>query len=122
MRADGTKRLRETGLRMKAVHHFALLAPVPLEHLRSGQKVSEQKGFVAFGTRKWEMLRKLDEMREGAPIPVLIYPSHEDVPAKESFVVSWYGWYVGHVDSVMGQHPLGMEHRPPHDGSISRRQ
>ena len=72
MRADGTKRLRETGLRMKAVHHFALLAPVPLEHLRSGQKVSEQKGFVAFGTRKWEMLRKLDEMREGAPIPVLI--------------------------------------------------
>lgn len=98
---------------MKATHHFAVLAPVPLEHLQSGQEVSKHKGFVAFGTRKWELLRKLDVMCEGAPVPVLIYPSHEDVPAKESFLVCWFGWYVGHVDGVMGQHPLGMNHRPP---------
>jgi len=97
---------------MKAIHDFALLAPVPLEHLQSGLEVSELKGFVAFGTRKWELLRKLDEMRGGAPIPVLIYPSHEDVPARESFLVCWFGWYVGNVDSASGQHPLGMSHRP----------
>ncbi len=97
---------------MKAVHDFALLAPVPLEHLMSGREVSKLKGFVAFGTRKWELMRKLDEMREGATVPALIYPSHEGVPAKDSFLVCWFGWYVGQVDSVSGQHPLGMSHRP----------
>jgi hypothetical protein len=96
---------------MKAVHDFAFLAPVPLQHLQSGLKVAA-RGYVAFGTRKWELLRKLDEMREGAPVPALIYPSHEDVPAKLTFLVCWYGWYVGHVDSPHGKHPLGMEHRP----------
>lgn len=98
---------------MKTIRHFALLAPVPLEHLQSGQAVSTQEGFVAFGTKKWELFRKLDALREGAPVPALIYPSHEDVPVKENFVVSWFGWYVGHVDGILGQHPGGMKHRPP---------
>jgi hypothetical protein len=31
-------------VRIKAVYHFALLAPVPLDHLQSGQKISEHKG------------------------------------------------------------------------------
>ena len=34
-----------------------------------------------------------------ARVPVLIYPSHEDVAAKLNFVVSWLGWYVGCEES-----------------------
>jgi hypothetical protein len=98
---------------MKTIHHFALLAPVPLEHLESGRPIAESSGFVAFGTRKWELLRKLDEMREGDPVPVLIYPSDEGIPAKMSYRVCWFGWYIGHVDSAGGKHPDGMKHRPP---------
>jgi hypothetical protein len=98
---------------MKAVHHFALLAPVPLEHLVSGLPIAEREGFVAFGTRKWELLTQIDSMREGAPVPVLIYPSAEDQPAANPFVVSWFGWYVGHVAVDHGAHPQGMKHRPP---------
>ena len=98
---------------MNAQHHFALLAPVPLEHLESGKEIGTREGFVVFGTRKWELLRKLDELRGGAPVPALIYPSHEDTPAKLSYVVCWYGWYVGSVETANGQHPLDMKHRPP---------
>jgi hypothetical protein len=93
------------------VHDFALLAPVPLRHLQSGLEVATS-GYVAFGTMKWELLRKLDVMRKGAPVPALIYPSHEDVHAKLTFLVCWYAWYVGHVHSSHGKHPLGMKHRP----------
>lgn len=82
------------------VHDFALLAPVPLEHLMSGLKLQAAKDFIAFGTRKWELLRKVDLMR-GRAVPVLVYPSHEDVPAENSFVVSWFGWYIGHAEHKM---------------------
>jgi hypothetical protein len=98
---------------MKVIHDLALLAPVPLEHLQSGKDVAADQGFVAFGTRKWELLRKLDEMRQGVPVPTLIYPSHEDDPAKLTFLVCWYGLYVGSTETPSGQHPLGMKHRPP---------
>ena len=52
---------------MKPVQDFALLAPVPLEHLQSGREVAEKEEYVAFGTRKWELLRRLDEMCGGSP-------------------------------------------------------
>jgi hypothetical protein len=98
---------------MKAVHHFALLAPVPLEHLQSALEVATREGFVAFGTRKFELLRKLDELREGDPVPALIYPSAEGDLSKLTFLVCWYGWYVGSVETANGKHPLDMKHRPP---------
>lgn len=97
---------------MTDLHHFALLAPVPLEHLQSGQLISEKHGFVAFGTRKWELLRRLEELRGDGHVAVLIYPSHEDVPAKDSFVVSWFGWYAGSEETKSGRHSLDMKHRP----------
>jgi hypothetical protein len=92
------------------VHHFALLAPVPLEHLESSLHVKED--FVAYGTRKWELLQKLDSMRESAPVSILIYPSDEDVAAKDTFAVSWFGWYIGHELSNTGRHSKKMKHRP----------
>ena len=95
---------------------FALLAPVPAEHLQSGQIVCEDEGFVAFGSRKWELFRKVEAERQGLPVPVLIYTSHEDVAAKMSFIVSWTGLYVGSAETSTGAHPLGMKHRPPTTG------
>lgn len=92
---------------------FAILAPVPLEHLKSGQTIAEQKGFVAFGSRKFELFRAIDERREGLAVPVLIYPSHEDATSSVASLVSWIGWYVGSQESQNGAHSLGMAHRPP---------
>ena len=45
-------------------------------------------------------------------VPALIYPSHEGDSAKSTFVVGWYGWYVGSVEASNGQHTLGVQHRP----------
>ncbi len=98
---------------------FAILAPVPLEHLESGVAIAAEKGFVAFGSRKFELFRGVDARRDGEPVRVLIYPSHEDDPAKLSFVVSWVGWYVGSEETNNGRHPLGMEHRPPSTGKYT---
>ena len=94
--------------------HFAILAPVPLEHLKSGFAVCQDQGSVAFGTMKWELFRQIDELREGSRVAALIYPSHdENLPAKDSFIVSWFGWYTHFRDSKGGAHPDGMTFRPP---------
>ncbi|MBB4095523.1 hypothetical protein [Brucella pecoris] len=104
---------------MMEIKDFAILAPVPLEHLQSGVDIAQKSGFVAFGSRKWELFRQVDELRGGARVPVLIYPSHEDVPAKDSFIVSWVGWYVGSEESGNGKHSQGMAHRPPTTGQYA---
>lgn len=98
---------------MTDIGDFAILAPVPLQHLQSGVAIARDTSFVAFGSRKWELFRKVDELRSGARVPVLIYPSHELLPAKISFIVSWVGWYVGSEESGSGKHSKGMVHRPP---------
>lgn len=98
---------------MTVTGDFAILAPVPLEHLQSGKGIAEKEGFVAFGSRKWELFRNVEEMRGGTPVRVLIYPSDEHVAAKVSFKVCWGGWYIGCEESNSGKHPLGIAHRPP---------
>lgn len=92
---------------MSELHHFAIMAPVPLEHLQSGEAVSRQKDFVAFGTMKWDLFQRIDEMRGDGRVAVLIYPSREDVPAKDAFVICWFGWYSGM------NRPNMISHRPP---------
>lgn len=89
----------------------ALLAPVPIEHLRDAIAVCEAEGKVAFGSRAWEVFRELDAERHGAPVDVYIYPSGD--PKSEKLEASWYGRYVGHVESKNGAHPEGMRLRPP---------
>ena len=98
---------------------FAILAPVPLEHLESGEEIARDKGFVAFGSRKLELFRDIDERRKGERVPVLICPSHEDSGSNISNFVSWFGWYVGGEESDRGRHSRGMEHRPPTTASYS---
>jgi hypothetical protein len=95
------------------LQHFAILAPIPLEHLESGKPIAEATGYVAFGTNKWELFQKIDTMREGARVAVLIYPSWGDETVDKGLRVSWLGWYDGHTHSRVGAHPDGMTHRPP---------
>jgi hypothetical protein len=98
---------------MISTKDFAILAPVPLEHLESGSDIARSTGYVAFGSRKWELFRDVNARRDGASVPVLIYPSHEDVPAKDSFVISWLGSYIGSEESSSGKHSENLNHRPP---------
>lgn len=89
----------------------ALLAPVPLEHLKSGAAICTQHGKLAFGSMAWEVFRKLDELRADARVHTYLYASHTN--ATPILQVSWHAFYIGHVESVGGTHPNGMKFRPP---------
>ena len=58
---------------------IALLAPVPLEHLKDGIGICQKEGKLAFGSRAWDTFRELDELRNSNPVPVLIYASMSQV-------------------------------------------
>jgi hypothetical protein len=90
--------------------HVALLAPVPLEHLLDGRMTAEVEGRVAFGSRKWEIFRKLDKLRKEMLVDVYIYASHAE--GHHDFEVSWHARYIRHVRSDLGSHPDGMRYRP----------
>ncbi len=96
------------------MNDFAILAPVPLEHLESGRVIADETGFVAYGSRKLEFFLDIEERRDGNPVTVLIYASHD--PSYDYAVsvprVSWFGRYIGHEKARNGEHPLGMQHRP----------
>lgn len=91
---------------------FAIVAPVPLEHLETGESVAQSTGFVAFGSMKWELFRDIDQRRGDAAVPVLIYPSADDSPSSLALRIAWCGIYVGSSESKSGAHIAGMTHRP----------
>ncbi|QDV73807.1 hypothetical protein [Botrimarina mediterranea] len=97
---------------MESSIDFALLAPVPEEHLDAGPEVVAASGFVAYGSRKWELFRQIDDLRGDQTVPVLIYPSHDHEEGKLDYLIKWTGWYIGSVESDSGEHPDGMKHRP----------
>ena len=77
---------------------FAILAPVPREHLDSGLKVLLERGYVSFGSQKWELFHHVEQLRhdeEVEEVPVLIYPAHEEEDVTLNCQVSWIAWYVG---------------------------
>lgn len=98
-------------LMKRVTYDVALLAPVPLEHLQDGVDVCQKEGKVAFGSRAWEVFRKLDDIRNGLTVDVYIYASHN--PSARGFTVTWMAVYIGHVESINGAHLLGMKYRPP---------
>ena len=89
---------------------FALLAPVPYEHLVSSLDTIAAEDKVALGSRAWEVFRELDDSLQGAIAPVLIYASHEGAPFPPK--VSWKASYLGHCEAKGGKHPAGMQYRP----------
>jgi len=92
---------------------FAILAPVPLEHLESGLIVATETGYVSFGSDKFELFRKADEFRGDQKVPTLLYASYEGVAAKLTFTVAWTGWYIGHVEDYFDKFLDEKTHRPP---------
>ena len=97
---------------MDAHPELALLAPVPSVFLEpdQGPEVCRRRGKVAFGSRNWELFRRLDSLREGLPVHTYIYASQADV---HGVFVSWHALYVGHVEGVNGAHPDRKKFRPP---------
>ena len=69
--------------------HIALLAPVPLIHLRSA---AEKRGRVAFATKDWELFRRLDGLRKEMTVDVYIYASHPK--GEHDPCASWHAKYV----------------------------
>jgi hypothetical protein len=78
---------------VKTAAHVALLAPVPLVHLKSG---AEMKGRVAFGSCAWQIFRRLDELRKGMDVDVYIYASHDPDGDLE---ISWHARYVCQIEN-----------------------
>lgn len=96
---------------MNVATGVALLAPVPEVLLVDALDVCAREGKVAFGSRDFELFRKLDDLRAGQPAQVLLYASQAAGRFKAE--TSWRAIYVGHVESKNGAHPAGMKFRPP---------
>lgn len=93
---------------------FAILAPVPREHLDSGLDVLTKLDYVSFGSQKWELFREIELLRDSEDVPVLIYPSHEDDVVKLTYQVSWTAWYIGSTeDNAEKISDQSNGHRPP---------
>ena len=102
-------------------HAFAILAPVPEQHLISAQEAiaaqlaadpPETPPVLAYGSKAFEVFRKADEERAGHPVEIFIYASH----AKEQTLkpqATWKATYIKHVDSRRGRYPGKAYHRPP---------
>ena len=88
---------------------FALLAPVPLEHLQSGELACRDHGTVSFATRAWEVFDELNKLRggpTGSPVDVFIYAS--DDPLNERLEASWLGRYRRYHKAIGGKPPASI--------------
>jgi hypothetical protein len=106
----------------KITHAFAILAPVPEEHLLSGLEsiqVQEAKGIeepiVAFGSTAFNIFRKADELREGhggSLVEVFLYASHaEEQPLTPK--ATWHAVYVKHIEARNGRYPKERSYERP---------
>lgn len=106
----------------KITHAFAMLAPVPEEHLLSGlEAIQAQKAqgveqpVVAFGSMAFEIFRKADELRggpDGNAVEVLLYASH----AKEQSLTpkaTWRAVYTKQIPSRNGRYPKERSYERP---------
>lgn len=91
---------------------FAILAPIPEEHLHEGARVCTEKGKVAFGSRAWQVFQEVDRERGVQPVEVLIYPSHPLTGGRSKAIATWRALYIGSVNAKRGAHPDGMTYRP----------
>ena len=88
-----------------------LLAPVPLDLLVDARDHFGEREF-AFGSRAWEVFRRLDLIRSEHAVRVWIYASHNaDQPRPVS--ATWAAYYVRSVDSIGGAHPDSEHFRSP---------
>ena len=89
----------------------ALLAPVPEEHLISGQETVRESGKVAFGSKNWELFNTLGELLKGDECEVLLYASDAIRPLNPP-TATWSAKYLGFSVAVNGVHKNGLKYRP----------
>ncbi|MBR1223768.1 hypothetical protein JQ600_02500 [Bradyrhizobium sp. AUGA SZCCT0176] len=89
----------------------ALLAPVPEEHLISGQETLREVGKVAFGSKNWELFNKLAEFLKGDECDALLYAS-DATRSLNPPTVTWSARFVGFSVARNGAHKDGMKYRP----------
>lgn len=96
---------------MNQPSEVALLTPVPLEHLVSGEAVSRREGRVAYGSESGMILSELAAAATDAECMVVFYASHAvpDGPPR----ISWRGRFVGLTGAKSGRHPDHDRLRPP---------
>ena len=90
---------------------IALLAPVPEEHLISGQATLQETGKVAFGSNSWELFYKLRDILKGGECDVLLYASDAARPLNPP-TATWSATFVGFSEAVNGAHKNGLRYRP----------
>jgi hypothetical protein len=115
---------------MQKTRTFALLAPVPEEHLISGlEAIAAQldsdellEGHlpkVAFGSMAFEVLAEVEKLRGDRAVEVLIYASHAKGEQPLNPEATWRGLYVGYVGSRRGRYPGKAIYRPKATASDS---
>lgn len=117
---------------MQKTHAFAILAPVPEEHLLSGldavcfassRRVNAAQldsddlppnhlPKVAFGSMNFEVFGEAEKLRGGQAIEVLIYASHAKGDQPLNPEATWHRLYVGSVGSRRGRYPGKAIYRP----------
>ncbi len=82
------------------IGEFAILAPIPINHLESALSLLAEKPYVSFGSMKFELFHEVENAlghdRHLNDVPVLIYPSHfeaEIVDEEAPYVISWRASY-----------------------------
>jgi hypothetical protein len=88
---------------------YALLTPVPADHLRDGEDTCRRAGRVAFGSQAWPVFEELD-LIAGSGIPVFIYASMDGGAVGPQ--VTWAATYQRYVESKGGAHPDRAKFRP----------
>ena len=106
-------------------HKFAILAPVPEQHLFSGLKAIKAQlnadppiisPFLAYGSRAYELFREADLERDGRTVDMFIYASHAKNPTLKP-QATWRATYIGHKNSRNGRYIGKPVHRPPSTAS-----
>lgn len=102
-------------------HAFAILAPVPEQHLETGKEAiaaqlaadpPEIPPTLAYGSRAYDVFRKADEERAGRPVDIYFYASHAENPTLQP-QATWKATYIEHVESRRGRYRGNPLHRPP---------
>lgn len=81
---------------------FAILAPVPEIHLKSGLEALAQQieqeiipPFVAYGSMDFEVFGEVEKLRNGKAVEVLIYAAEQEGDRPLNPEVMWKALYVG---------------------------
>lgn len=77
----------------------SILAPIPEEHLISGLDCCTAEKSVSFGSRAFEVFRKIDDLLCGNSCEVLIYSSWSRTPLPGPAKATWVASYVGHAEA-----------------------